>query len=131
MVHLGGIIQHSCTQCACVMRKNVLGFKNGYIICCFDGPMASNGAQTAVFGDTYLQNWQEVGPNITGTIDITTGTTALNGTNTSFTTQLSPGDKLIVGEKQGCVDTVISDTLVSLSEPYTGTTLSGANLWKL
>ncbi len=125
------IIQHTNSQCACIMRTNVLGVNKGYSILCFDGPVATYPDKRALFGLEYDQYWSVVSPNITGTIGITTGTTQIDGTNTVFTSQLAPGDKLIVADKQMCVDTVVDNTTITLTEAYTGKNLSGANMWKL
>jgi len=127
----GDIVGKQNGQCACVQRTNVLGLNNGYILCCYDGPNDTYPNHCAMFGEHFEQNWSMMSPNITGTIDITTGTTQINGTGTTFTSQLVGGDKLILGEKQACIDTVVNDTTVTLTEAYTGVTLSGSNLWKL
>ena len=128
---VGDIIQHTDTQCACIARRNILGLEKGYALLCFDGPDFTYPHKCAVFGQEYDDDWTIVGPNITGTIGVTTGATGINGTNTVFTSQLTPGDKLIVGDKQMCVDTVVDNTTITLTAAYTGTTLSGANMWKL
>lgn len=129
----GDVIQKTNNQCACITRTNVLGLTKGYVICCYDGPDASFPNEVGLFGDDYDNYWNIVTSNITGTIDITSGTTQINGTNTVFTSQLSPGDKVIIGQggPQSCIDTVVDNTTVTLSEAYTGATLSGSNMWKL
>jgi len=127
----GDIVGKQNGQYACVQRTNVLGVNNGYILCYYDGPDATYPKTTVSIGIQFEQQWSMVSPNITGTIDITTGTTQINGTGTTFTSQLVGGDKLILGEKQACIDTVVDNTTVTLTEAYTGDTLSGSNLWKL
>ena len=125
------IIQHTNSQCACIMRTDLLGFTKGYSILCFDGPSASYPEKRGLFGLEYDMYWSIASPNITGTIGVTTGATGINGSGTNFTGELSPGDKLIVADKQMCVDTVVDNTTLTLTEAYTGKNLSGANLWKL
>lgn len=131
--HKNDIIQKHNNQCASVKRTNVLGVSNGYIICCYDGPDASYPHECGLFGNNFHNNWNILESNITGTIGITTGLTQINGTSTQFTSQLSPGDKIIIGQggPQGCIDTIPDNTTITLTSAYTGTTLTGANLWKL
>lgn len=119
------------SQYAYITRKNVLGLTDGYVIKMFDGPSGSYPTKKAILGDCCMTDWQDATPNITGTIGITSGTTQINGTSTSFTAQLSPGDKLIVGECQHVVDTVPNDTTVTLTQEYTGVNLSGHEMWKI
>ncbi len=129
--HNGDIIMDNNNQCGCVVRCNVLGFTNGYIVMCFDGPNESYPHKCAVFESTLEEQWNMVPPNITGTIDINHGATGITGIDTNFTQELVSGDKLIVADKQMCVNTVISNTFLTLTTPYTGVTLTNANLWKL
>lgn len=131
LCHHGDIIGKANGQYACIMRCHVLGFTNGYTICCFDGPEDTYPHMCAVFESTIEQEWSIIEPNITGTISITTGTTQVDGTNTLFASQLVSGDKIILGEKQVCVDTVVNETTITLTEAYTGMTLTNANMWKL
>lgn len=127
----GDIIGKQNGQCACVMRCNVLGFTNGYTVCCFDGPDDTYPNMCALFESTIEESWSLMEPNITGTISITSGTTQVDGTNTLFTSQLISGDKIILGQKQQTVDTVVNDTTLTLTAAYTGATLTNSNMWKL
>ncbi len=128
---VGHIIKKQNGQYAVVCRCKVLGCTDAYIVCCFDGPDETYGCKCAVIGAEFKENWQEAEPNITGTIDITSGTTQVNGTNTMFTTQLTNGDKIILGMKQGTIEQVVNDTTLTLTESYNGNTLSNSNMWKL
>lgn len=132
MPHTNGSIVNYNTntaQYACICRTNVLGLPDGYVIKCFDGPLYSYPNKRAIIGDD--DDWTNVNPNITGTIGITSGTTQINGTNTQFTSQVSPGDKLIIHSTQVVVDTVPDNTTITLTEAYTGHNLSGENMWKI
>jgi len=133
MTHSNGDIVNkndNTDQYACVCRTNVLGFTHGYVIKCFDGPLYSYPHQRAIIGDVH-DDWSHVDPNITGTIGITSGTTQINGTSTVFTSQVTAGDKLIINSTQVVVDTVPDNTTITLTEAYTGTNLSGADMWKI
>lgn len=115
-------------QYGVVKRTKVLGTTDGYILQCFDGPMDTYPNKCAIFG---FDGWAIAPSNITGTIGITSGTNQIIGTNTMFTSQMTPGNKLIVCDKQVVVDTVSSDTSLTLAEIYTGNTLINANTWNI
>lgn len=128
----GDIIQNNTSsQCACITRTNVLGLENGYTIMCFDGPSATYGDVAASIGKAFTSDWSMASSNVTGTVGITAVTDQLLGTGTNFTGELSPGDKLILGDYQVIIDTVDDNTTITLTASYTGATLSGADLWKL
>ena len=116
---------------ACVSRCNVLGFKDGYCIMCFDGVTTKYPDRCAIFGLECHTNWLIAEPNITGTISITSGTTQINGSGTTFTTEVSIGDKLIVGIKQMLVDSILDDTTIILTTSYIGETLINSNMWNI
>jgi hypothetical protein len=127
----GDVIKKSNNQYACILRSNILGFTNGYVLLCFDGPEHSFPSRCLAFDSEFKDNWSLASPNITGQIGITNGSTGLYGNGTNFTEELSPGDKLIITDKQMCVDQIISATELTLTKKYNGKTLTNSNLWKL
>lgn len=127
----GDIICHSNGSYACISRCHVLGFQDGYCILCFDGPTTKYPERCAIFGMECHNDWIMAEPNITGTISITSGTLQINGTDTLFTTDVSIGDKLIVGSKQMIVDSIPDNTTILLTTIYNGETLNNSNMWNL
>ena len=56
------------------------------------------------------------GYDLTGTVSGATNTPTLTGVGTSFLSELSPGDKIIVESQELDIDDVLSDTTVTLSD---------------
>lgn len=67
---------------------------------------------------------------LTGTFDLTNGSATVTGTGTSFLSQLSPNDTIKIAddiqENDYTVTAIASNTSLTLSEVFTGTTLSGS-----
>jgi len=63
-------------------------------------------------------------PVFNGTIGITSGTTTVNGTTTTFDTSLSPGDYILLNETYYEISTVTDATTLDLVKTYNGVTLS-------
>ena len=63
---------------------------------------------------------------LSGTITVTTGTNLVTGAATSFSTQLVPGDYVVIRGQSYRVVTILSDTSLYISPEYRGTTISGA-----
>lgn len=61
---------------------------------------------------------------LTGTIDATNGISAITGTGTLFLKELSPDDKLVIRGEEFTIKSVDSDTTLTLSESYSGPTLT-------
>lgn len=59
-----------------------------------------------------------------GTVSVTTDTTTITGSGTTFT-NLSAGDFILLGTNYFKIDSIESDTSMTLSLPYRGATLSG------
>jgi hypothetical protein len=57
---------------------------------------------------------------------VTQGSSAVTGTGTQFSTQLRPGDFIVIRGQSYRVVTIASDTSLFLSPEYRGTTISGA-----
>jgi hypothetical protein len=65
--------------------------------------------------------------NVTNLSSTVTGAT-INGSTTKFSKQLLPGDFVSIRGMTYRVMTIASDTSMTISPPYNGTTLSGANV---
>ena len=63
---------------------------------------------------------------ITGTVSVTQNSPLVTGTNTQFTTQLTPGDYIIIRGQSYRVLTILTDTSMYLSNEYRGSTISNA-----
>jgi hypothetical protein len=114
-------LKNNTAQYACICRSKILGFSdNAYALTLFDGPIYTYGTKLAVFGDCCTTDWQTATPNLTGTISISHNSNQVNGTSTLFTSELAPGDKIIVGMKQHVVDTITNNTTLTLTENYHG-----------
>jgi len=61
---------------------------------------------------------------LTGTLTATNGSPTVTGSGTSFSSQVAFGDNLTLGSGTYIVSTVNSDTSITLSSNYTGTTSS-------
>lgn len=87
--------------------------------------------QRMIFGRVFghrLVNLDQVldGYPVTGTVSITTGSPTLTGSGTSFKTELSPDDVLILGGSEYSIASIASATSATLSTNFAGTTnLSG------
>lgn len=70
-----------------------------------------------------------IGPNfaaVTGTVNVTNGSTAITGTGTAFTTQVVAGDELLVNGNVATVAAVTSANSLTLASNFIGPTASGA-----
>ena len=63
---------------------------------------------------------------ISGTVSVTQNSTLVTGTTTQFTTQLVPGDYIIIRGQSYRVLTILSDTSMYLSNEYRGATIANA-----
>lgn len=61
-----------------------------------------------------------------GTVSVTTGSATVTGTTTRFTTQVSPGDFVVIRGQSYRVVTVVSDLDIRISPEYRGSTIAGA-----
>ena len=61
-----------------------------------------------------------------GTVAVTNGSATVTGTGTRFSTQVSPGDFIVIRGGSYRVVTVASDTDIRVSPEYRGATISGA-----
>lgn len=77
-------------------------------------------------GQTLYAVWRNSVTQISGTVSVTQGVTAVTGTGTQFSTQLSPGDFIVIRGQSYRVLSVASDTSLFLSNEYRGATIAGA-----
>ena len=63
---------------------------------------------------------------ITGTVSVTQNSPLVTGTNTQFSTQLTPGDYIVIRGQSYRVLTILTDTSMYLSNEYRGSTIANA-----
>lgn len=76
-------------------------------------------------GQTLFAVWRNSVNQISGTIAVTQGSSVVTGTGTQFSTQLAPGDFIVIRGQSYRVVTIASDTSLFLSPEYRGSTISG------
>ena len=59
---------------------------------------------------------------ISGAVSVTTGSPIVNGTRTKFGTQLAPNDRIVIRGASYIVESIISDTQLTISPEYRGVT---------
>ena len=65
---------------------------------------------------------------LTGTLAISNGATTVTGTNTLFSSQLNPGDYIVIRGMSYLVQSISSDTSMVIYPEYRGTTLAGNDI---
>ena len=65
---------------------------------------------------------------LTGTLAITNGATTVTGTNTLFSSQLNPGNYIVIRGMSYVVQSISSDTSMVIYPEYRGTTLAGNDI---
>jgi hypothetical protein len=63
---------------------------------------------------------------VSGTASVTNGSAAVTGSGTAFTTQLQPGQFIVIRGQSYRVVQIVSDTSLSISPEYRGTTIANA-----
>jgi len=63
---------------------------------------------------------------IVGTVSVTQGSSLVSGSNTQFSTQLNPGDYIVIRGQSYRVLLIANDTLMYISPEYRGATISNA-----
>ena len=76
-------------------------------------------------GQTLYAVWRNSVTQINGTVSVTQGSNAVTGTGTQFSTQLKPGDFIVIRGQSYRVVTIASDTSLFVSPEYRGATLAG------
>ena len=79
--------------------------------------------------DTYLVRRGSV-QQIAGTVSITTGTNTVNGINTLFSNQLTPGDFIVIKGMSYRVQSIVSNTLLYILPEYRGPTVTNGIVTK-
>lgn len=71
--------------------------------------------------------------HISGTVSFVSGSPAVSGSGTNFTTELSPGDTITddAGSVTGVIQTISTDVALTLTSNWTGSTASNTNARKL
>lgn len=77
-------------------------------------------------GQTLFAVWRQSINQINGTATVTNGSGAVTGTGTSFSSQLKPGDYIVIRGQSHRVANITSDTAMIITPEYRGTTISGA-----
>ena len=77
-------------------------------------------------GQTMYAVWRNSVTQINGTVSVTQNSAAVTGTGTQFSTQLRPGDFIVIRGQSYRVVTIASDTSLFISPEYRGATLAGA-----
>ena len=77
-------------------------------------------------GQTLYTVWRSSVTQISGNVSVTQGSSAVTGTNTQFSTQLAPGDFIVIRGQSYKVITIASDTSMFISPEYRGATISNA-----
>lgn len=75
-------------------------------------------------GQTLYAVWRSSVLQLNGTVTITQGNITLNGVGTQFSTQLIPGDFIVIRGQTYRVLSIISDTVIGLTTEYRGATIS-------
>ena len=65
---------------------------------------------------------------LTGTLAISNGATTVTGTNTLFSSQLTPGDYIVIRGMSYLVQSISSNTSMVIYPEYRGTTLAGSDI---
>jgi hypothetical protein len=58
---------------------------------------------------------------LTGTLTVNVGSETVTGTGTAFLAELSPDDKIVLGDEEYTIATITSDTSLTITELFTGT----------
>lgn len=77
-------------------------------------------------GQNLYAVWRNSINQINGTVSVTNGSENVTGTGTQFSTQLKPGDFIVIRGQTYRVLTITSDTALILTQEYLGSTIAGA-----
>jgi hypothetical protein len=77
-------------------------------------------------GQTMYAVWRNSVTQINGSVSVTQNSAAVTGTGTQFSTQLRPGDFIVIRGQSYRVVTIASDTSMFISPEYRGSTISNA-----
>ena len=85
-----------------------------------------NGVFFEYDGQTLFAVWRQSINQINGTATVTNGSAAVTGTGTAFSSQLKPGDFIVIRGQSYRVQNITSDTAMIITPEYRGATISGA-----
>jgi len=77
-------------------------------------------------GQTLYAVWRTSTNQLSGTVSVTQGSSSVTGTGTQFSSQLKPGDFIVIRGQSYRVTTVASNISLYISPEYRGSTLAGA-----
>jgi hypothetical protein len=77
-------------------------------------------------GQTLYTVWRNSVTQINGSVSVTQGSGTVNGTGTQFSTQLVPGDFIVIRGQSYKVLMIQSDTVLYISPEYRGSTIANA-----
>lgn len=81
-------------------------------------------------GQTLYAVWRNSVLQLNGTVSATQGTTAVSGSGTLFSSQLKPGDFVVIRGQSYRILTITSDTAMEITPEYKGTTITGTIMSK-
>lgn len=87
---------------------------------------SQNGLFFEYDGQTLFAVWRSSTNQISGLSTVTNGSNAVTGTGTVFSSQLRPGDFIVIRGQSYRVTNITSDTAMNITPEYRGTTISGA-----
>jgi len=77
-------------------------------------------------GQQLFAVWRQSVIQLSGTSTITNGSATVNGTGTAFSSELKPGDFIVIRGQSYRVTNITSDTAMLITPEYRGTTISAA-----
>lgn len=93
---------------------------------------ARNAPGTAIISDTTLPAAEPIPYTAisieTGLVSVDTGNTVITGTNTKFTEELLEGQTIRIGNIQNQIQSIVNNTTVLLTTPWTGSTVQSGKL---
>lgn len=87
---------------------------------------AQNGLFFQFDGQTIYAVWRNSTNQLSGTVSVTQGSGAVTGTGTLFTSQVAPGDYIVIRGQSYRVMNIASDTSMFISPEYRGATIANA-----
>jgi len=87
---------------------------------------AQNGLFFQFDGQTVYAVWRNSTNQLSGTVSVTQGSGTVTGTGTLFTTQIAPGDYIVIRGQSYRVMGIASDTSMFISPEYRGATIANA-----
>ena len=77
-------------------------------------------------GQVLYAVWRSSTSQINGQVSVTQGSSLVNGTNTLFTSQLTPGDFIVIRGQSYRVLNIVNNTALNVSPEYRGTSITNA-----